>query len=98
NCAMPVACPGVVATGEIRACDPVEIVHRPDHNNVAAALVFRAMSLVGPLWSRAERDDEQPPGDAASPNREKKRRDDRTLSRRHTPDALSTKLLTILLP
>jgi MOSC domain-containing protein YiiM len=33
----------VIKTGDIRAADPVEIVHRPDHQ-VTIALVFRALT------------------------------------------------------
>ncbi|MGW6405138.1 hypothetical protein [Streptomyces sp. NPDC055134] len=42
--ALPGAFLRVLKPGEIWACDPVEIVHRPDHN-VTVALVFRAMTL-----------------------------------------------------
>lgn len=37
--------------GEIRADDPVEIVHRPDHD-VSVALSFRAMTLEPELLPR----------------------------------------------
>jgi MOSC domain-containing protein YiiM len=43
----------VVEPGDIRACDPVEIVHRPDHN-VTVALVFRAMTLEPDLLPRLQ--------------------------------------------
>lgn len=41
----------VVETGEIRATDTVEIVHRPDHD-VTVAVVFRAMTLEPELLPR----------------------------------------------
>ncbi|MER6827480.1 MOSC domain-containing protein [Streptosporangium sp. NPDC000563] len=41
----------VIEPGEIRADDPVEIVHRPDHD-VTVALVFRAMTLEPKLLPR----------------------------------------------
>ena len=42
--ALPGAYLRVIEPGEIRAGDPVEIVHRPDHD-VTIALVFRAATL-----------------------------------------------------
>lgn len=41
----------VIEPGEIRADDPVEIVHRPDHD-VTVALAFRAMTLEADLLPR----------------------------------------------
>jgi MOSC domain-containing protein YiiM len=41
----------VIEPGDIRAADPVEIVHRPDHD-VTVALVFRAMTLEPELLPR----------------------------------------------
>jgi MOSC domain-containing protein YiiM len=41
----------VIEPGDIRAGDPVEIVHRPDHD-VTVALVFRAMTLEPELLPR----------------------------------------------
>ena len=41
----------VIEPGDIRATDPVEIVHRPDHD-VTVALVFRAMTLEPDLLPR----------------------------------------------
>ncbi|MEY9843705.1 MOSC domain-containing protein [Streptacidiphilus sp. MAP5-3] len=41
----------VIEPGDIRAADPVEIVHRPDHD-VTVALVFRAMTLEPDLLPR----------------------------------------------
>jgi MOSC domain-containing protein YiiM len=41
----------VFEPGDIRAADPVEIVHRPDHD-VTVALVFRAMTLEPDLLPR----------------------------------------------
>lgn len=41
----------VIQPGEIRAGDPVEIVHRPDHD-VTVALAFRAMTTERPLQPR----------------------------------------------
>ncbi|MEV0532491.1 MOSC domain-containing protein [Kitasatospora sp. NPDC050463] len=41
----------VIEPGDIRAGDPVEIVHRPDHD-VTVALVFRAMTLEPDLLPR----------------------------------------------
>ncbi|MFF3172306.1 MOSC domain-containing protein [Streptomyces sp. NPDC057900] len=49
--ALPGAYLRVIEPGEIRAADPVEIVHRPDHD-VTVALVFRAMTLEGDLLPR----------------------------------------------
>jgi len=49
--AVPGAYLRVVEPGEIRAADPVEIVHRPDHD-VSVALVFRAMTLEPDLLPR----------------------------------------------
>ncbi|WP_328864972.1 MOSC domain-containing protein [Streptomyces sp. NBC_00304] len=49
--ALPGAYLRVIEPGEIRADDPVEIVHRPDHD-VTVALVFRAMTLEGDLLPR----------------------------------------------
>ncbi|MFL6116442.1 MAG: MOSC domain-containing protein [Catenulispora sp.] len=41
----------VIEPGDIRADDPVEIVHRPDHD-VTIALVFRALTLESDLLPR----------------------------------------------
>jgi MOSC domain-containing protein YiiM len=41
----------VIEPGEIRTVDPVEIVHRPDHD-VTVALVFRALTLEPELLAR----------------------------------------------
>lgn len=41
----------VIEPGDIRADDPIEIVHRPDHD-VTVALVFRAMTLEPDLLPR----------------------------------------------
>jgi MOSC domain-containing protein YiiM len=41
----------VIEPGDIRAADPVEIMHRPDHD-VTVALVFRAMTLEPGLLPR----------------------------------------------
>ncbi|MFF1920480.1 MOSC domain-containing protein [Streptomyces sp. NPDC058221] len=41
----------VIEPGDIRADDPVEIVHRPDHD-VTVSLVFRAMTVDGDLLPR----------------------------------------------
>lgn len=41
----------VIEPGEIRAADPVEVVHRP-HHDVTVALVFRAMTLEPRLLPR----------------------------------------------
>jgi MOSC domain-containing protein YiiM len=41
----------VIEPGDIRAADPIEIVHRPDHD-VTVALVFRAMTLEPDLLPR----------------------------------------------
>jgi MOSC domain-containing protein YiiM len=41
----------VIEPGDIRAADPVEIAHRPDHD-VTVALVFRAMTLEPDLLPR----------------------------------------------
>jgi MOSC domain-containing protein YiiM len=41
----------VIEPGDIRAADPIEIVHRPDHD-VTVALVFRAMTLEPGLLPR----------------------------------------------
>jgi MOSC domain-containing protein YiiM len=41
----------VIEPGDIRAADPVEIVHRP-HHDVTVALVFRAMTLEPQLLPR----------------------------------------------
>jgi MOSC domain-containing protein YiiM len=41
----------VIEPGDIRAADPVEIVHRPDHD-VTVALVFRAVTLEPELLPR----------------------------------------------
>jgi MOSC domain-containing protein YiiM len=41
----------VIEPGDIRAADPVEIVHRPDHD-VTVAVVFRAMTLEPDLLPR----------------------------------------------
>jgi MOSC domain-containing protein YiiM len=41
----------VIEPGDIRAADPVEIAHRPDHD-VTVALVFRAMTLEPGLLPR----------------------------------------------
>ncbi|NED81149.1 MOSC domain-containing protein [Streptomyces sp. SID11233] len=49
--ALPGAYLRVIEPGEIRAADPVEVVHRPDHD-VTVALVFRAMTLEGDLLPR----------------------------------------------
>ncbi|WP_035840316.1 MOSC domain-containing protein [Kitasatospora azatica] len=49
--AVPGAYLRVIAPGDIRAADPVEIVHRPDHD-VTVALVFRAMTLEPDLLPR----------------------------------------------
>ncbi|MFG2670146.1 MOSC domain-containing protein [Streptomyces sp. NPDC048445] len=49
--ALPGAYLRVIEPGEIRADDPVEIVHRPDHD-VTVALVFRATTLEGDLLPR----------------------------------------------
>ncbi|MFF0742868.1 MOSC domain-containing protein [Streptomyces sp. NPDC004111] len=49
--AVPGAYLRVVEPGEIRAADPVEVVHRPDHE-VTVALVFRALTLEPGLLPR----------------------------------------------
>lgn len=49
--ALPGAYLRVIEPGDIRAGDPVEIVHRPDHD-VTVALVFRAMTVEGDLLPR----------------------------------------------
>ncbi|WP_156726049.1 MOSC domain-containing protein [Streptomyces apocyni] len=49
--ALPGAYLRVIAPGDIRAGDPVEIVRRPDHD-VTVALVFRAMTLEPDLLPR----------------------------------------------
>lgn len=49
--ALPGAYLRVIEPGEIRAGDPVEIVHRPDHD-VSVALAFRAMTLEPELLPR----------------------------------------------
>lgn len=49
--ALPGAYLRVIEPGEIRAGDPVEIVHRPDHD-VTVALVFRAATLEPELLPR----------------------------------------------
>ncbi|MFF3257550.1 MOSC domain-containing protein [Streptomyces sp. NPDC002932] len=49
--ALPGAYLRVIEPGEIRADDPVEVVHRPDHD-VTVALVFRATTLEGDLLPR----------------------------------------------
>lgn len=47
----PGAYPRVIQPGEIRTGNPVEIVHRPDHD-VTVALAFRAMTTERPLQPR----------------------------------------------
>lgn len=49
--ALPGAYLRVIEPGEIRAADPVEIVHRPGHD-VTVALVFRAMTREPELLAR----------------------------------------------
>jgi MOSC domain-containing protein YiiM len=49
--ALPGAYLRVIAPGDIRAGDPVEVVHRPDHD-VTVALVFSAMTLEPELLPR----------------------------------------------
>ncbi|WP_145766211.1 MOSC domain-containing protein [Streptomyces brevispora] len=49
--ALPGAYLRVIEPGDIRAGDPVEIMHRPDHD-VTVALVFRAMTVEGDLLPR----------------------------------------------
>ncbi|MFG2596301.1 MOSC domain-containing protein [Streptomyces sp. NPDC048462] len=49
--ALPGAYLRVIEPGDIRADDPVEVVHRPDHE-VTVALAFRAMTLEGELLPR----------------------------------------------
>ncbi|MER5281182.1 MOSC domain-containing protein [Streptomyces sp. NPDC002809] len=49
--ALPGAYLRVIEPGDIRAGDPVEIVHRPDHD-VTVALAFRAMTLDAELLPR----------------------------------------------
>lgn len=49
--ALPGAFLRVIARGDIRAGDPVDITHRPDHE-VTVALVFRAMTLEPELLPR----------------------------------------------
>ncbi|TDC74341.1 MOSC domain-containing protein [Streptomyces hainanensis] len=49
--AVPGAYLRVIEPGDIRASDPVEIAHRPDHD-VTVALVFRAMTLEPALLPR----------------------------------------------
>ncbi|MBV2153154.1 MOSC domain-containing protein [Kitasatospora sp. SUK 42] len=49
--ALPGAYLRVIEPGSIRAGDPVELVHRPDHD-VTAAVVFRAMTLEPDLLPR----------------------------------------------
>ena len=49
--ALPGAYLRVIEPGEIRTDDPVEIVHRPDHD-VTVALVFRALTLEPQLLGR----------------------------------------------
>ena len=48
---MPGAYLRVIEPGDIRAGDPIEIVHRPDHD-VTVAVVFRAMTLEPDLLPR----------------------------------------------
>jgi MOSC domain-containing protein YiiM len=52
----------VIEPGDIRAEDPVEIVHRPDHD-VTVALVFRAMTLEPDLLPRLLRAEALPQED-----------------------------------
>ncbi|MER5478163.1 MOSC domain-containing protein [Streptomyces sp. NPDC002734] len=49
--AVPGAYLRVIEPGDIRASDPVDVVHRPDHD-VTVALVFRAMTLEPDLLPR----------------------------------------------
>lgn len=49
--ALPGAFLRVIESGEIRAADPVEIVHRPGHD-VTVALAFRAMTREPELLAR----------------------------------------------
>ncbi|NUP51886.1 MAG: MOSC domain-containing protein [Catenulispora sp.] len=49
--AVPGAYLRVIEPGDIRVCDPVEIIHRPDHA-VTVAVVFRAMTLEPDLLPR----------------------------------------------
>ncbi|TLS42039.1 MOSC domain-containing protein [Streptomyces montanus] len=51
--AVPGAYLRVIEPGDIRAGDPVEIVHRPDHE-VTVALVFRALTLEPDLVPRLQ--------------------------------------------
>ncbi|MGW1029359.1 MOSC domain-containing protein [Streptomyces sp. NPDC002577] len=60
--ALPGAYLRVIEPGDIRAGDPVEIVHRPDHD-VTVALVFRAMTLEPDLLPRLLAADALPQAD-----------------------------------
>lgn len=58
----------VIEPGDISAGDPVEIVHRPDHD-VTVALVFRAMTLEPELLPRLLVADALPPEEKESARR-----------------------------
>ncbi|MEV4010994.1 MOSC domain-containing protein [Nonomuraea angiospora] len=58
----------VIEPGDIRAGDPVEIVHRPDHD-VTVALVFRAMTLEPELLPRLLVAEALPPEERESASR-----------------------------
>ncbi|MGW0201202.1 MOSC domain-containing protein [Nonomuraea sp. NPDC003201] len=58
----------VIEPGDIRAGDPVEIAHRPDHD-VTVALVFRAMTLEPELLPRLLVAEALPPEDKESVRR-----------------------------
>ncbi|MHC5905748.1 MOSC domain-containing protein [Streptomyces sp. S6] len=60
--AVPGAYLRVIEPGDIRASDPVEIVHRPDHD-VTVAVVFRAMTLEPDLLPRLLAADALPEGE-----------------------------------
>lgn len=60
--ALPGAYLRVIEPGDIRADDPVEVVHRPDHE-VSIAFAFRAMTLEGDLLPRLSAADALPDED-----------------------------------
>jgi MOSC domain-containing protein YiiM len=60
--ALPGAYLRVIQSGDIRAGDLIEIVHRPDHD-VTVALVFRAMTLEPDLLPQLVAADALPPAD-----------------------------------
>ncbi|MGV9377115.1 MOSC domain-containing protein [Nonomuraea sp. NPDC003707] len=66
--ARPGAYMRVIEPGDISAGDPVEIVHRPDHD-VTVALVFRAMTLEPELLPRLLATEALPPEEKESVRR-----------------------------